>query len=284
MRLVFPHSALVLAGVLVPLGGCAGAWSPQEPGLPAAPLSRAGVGAAPIDSRDYGRLLDAVVDQEGLVDYVALERRRHMLASFLKRIGAVDPQRFAAWPENERIAFLLNAYNAFTLASIIERDPLPRSIRDIPGVWRLRTHQLMGRPLTLDAIEHHILRREYNEPRIHAALVCAARSCPPLRREPYRGERLEAQLEDQTQRWLNGPHGVVIDRQEGTVNISPIFEWFAEDWQRKEPHAQPVPGHREQSAVLQFIALRVEPEQRRFLLGGEYRLGYLDYDWSLNQS
>ncbi len=252
--------------------------------MPAAPLSRAGVGAAPIDSRDYGRLLDAVVDQEGLVDYVALERRRHMLASFLKRIGAVDPQRFAAWPENERIAFLLNAYNAFTLASIIERDPLPRSIRDIPGVWRLRTHQLMGRPLTLDAIEHHILRREYNEPRIHAALVCAARSCPPLRREPYRGERLEAQLEDQTQRWLNGPHGVVIDRQEGTVNISPIFEWFAEDWQRKEPHAQPVPGHREQSAVLQFIALRVEPEQRRFLLGGEYRLGYLDYDWSLNQS
>ena len=277
-------TVLTLLGAVLLLGSCSAATLQPQPGLPSATPPAGTAAALPLDSRDYGRLLEAVVDPEGLVDYRALRQRRQTLDTFLKRIGSLDPQRFAAWPENEQIAFLLNAYNAFTLAAIIERDPLPRSIRDIPGVWRLRTHRLMGSPLTLDAIEHRILRREYNEPRIHAALVCAARSCPPLRREPFDGERLEAQLEDQTQRWLNGPHGVVIDRGEQTVTISPIFEWFAEDWRRREPQAQPVPGHPDQSAVLQFIASRVDPDTRRFLLGGDYELGYLEYDWSLNQS
>ena len=278
-----PLPLIPLFGALLLLGGCAGATPPPVPGTPAKPLA-GGVAAAPMNNADYADVLAAVVNQEGLVDYPALRQRRRMLDTFLKRIGALDPQRFAAWPETEQIAFLLNAYNAYTLAAIIERDPLPRSIRDIPGVWRLRTHRLMGRPLTLDAIEHRLLRREYNEPRIHAALVCAARSCPPLRREPFRGERLEAQLEDQTHRWLNGPRGVVIDREERTVNISPIFQWFAEDWQRRNPQAQPVPGHLEQSAVLRFIASHVDPDERRFLLEGTYELGYLEYDWSLNQS
>jgi hypothetical protein len=284
MRPAFLPSTLTLIFGLVLLSGCATARSPQEQVLPATPPSSATVSAAPVDSKDYARLLDAVVNQEGLVDYAALLQRRDRLASFVKRIGAVDPQRFAAWSENEQIAFLVNAYNAFTLASIMERDPLPRSIRDIPGVWRLRTHRLMARPLTLDAIEHRILRRNYNEPRIHAALVCAARSCPPLRQEPYRGDRLEAQLEEQTRRWLNGSHGVRIDRAKQSVDISPIFQWFAEDWQRKDPQAATVPGHPETSAVLSFIASRLDPDQRRFLLSGEYELGYLDYDWSLNQS
>jgi hypothetical protein len=283
MQPAFPLSLFTLCGALLLLGGCAGATPPQRLDGPATPLSR-GVAAAPSDSADYAAVLEVVVTEEGLVDYPALRQRRQALDTFLKRIGALDPERFAAWPETEQIAFLLNAYNAFTLASIIERDPLPRSIRDIPGVWRLRTHRLTGRPLTLDAIEHHILRREYNEPRIHAALVCAARSCPPLRREPFSGDLLEAQLKDQTQRWLNGPPGVVIDRGEQTVTISPIFQWFAEDWRRREPQAQPVPGHPEQSAVLQFIASHVDPDQRRFLLEGKYELGYLEYDWSLNQS
>ncbi len=237
----------------------------------------------PVDPADINAVLERVVDERGMVDYEALQREPAQLDRYLQALADLSPARFASWTEAEQIALLINAYNALTLRSIIEHDPIRPSIRAIPGVWKLRRHPLMGQRLTLDEIEHQILRREYNEPRIHAALVCAAISCPPLRREAFTGPALERQLEDQTNRWLASAVGLRIDSAAGEVAISQIFQWFAEDWPRADPNAAPVPGHEKDSAVLHFIARHRPADERQLLLGGAYRLGYLPYDWDLNR-
>jgi hypothetical protein len=237
----------------------------------------------PVDPADFNAVLERVVDERGMVDYEALQREPAQLDRYLQALADLSPARFASWTEAEQIALLINAYNALTLRSIIEHDPIRPSIRAIPGVWKLRRHPLMGQRLTLDEIEHQILRREYNEPRIHAALVCAAISCPPLRREAFTGPALERQLEDQTNRWLASAVGLRIDPAAGEVAISQIFQWFAEDWPRADPNAAPVPGHEKDSAVLHFIARHRPADERQLLLGGAYRLGYLPYDWDLNR-
>ncbi len=279
------RSTLLLACglVLITATGCGGGPAPWASADASTPSPAATAPQPRLDPAPFNAVLRSVVDGQGLVDYAALQRDPAQLDRYLKALGALAPERFASWSEAEQIALLINAYNAFTLRAIIDNDPIRSSIKAIPGVWKFRRHQLMGRGLTLDAIEHEILRREYNEPRIHAALVCAAISCPPLRQEAFTGAALERQLEDQTIRWLASPVGLVIDRAAGTVGISAIFQWFAEDWQRADPQAAAVPGHDKQSAVLRFIARYVPAQERELILGGDYRFAYLPYNWDLNR-
>lgn len=258
---------LSLSGSSGPVG--ATATSTEAPGLP-------------LDHRAFARVLERYVNAEGLVDYHGLQRDPSSLQTYLAQLAAVPAATVASWSEPERIALLLNAYNAITMASIIEHDPLKGSIKDIWGVWNLKRHTVVGQSMTLDHLEHGILRKEYNEPRIHAALVCAANSCPPLRQEPYTGERLDAQLDDQVERWLSGPHGLRINRGANTVAISKIFQWFAEDWERTDRTKQVFGGNRKESAVLNFISRHSPPADRTYLRDGSYRLTYLNYDWSLN--
>ena len=275
---------LVCGLVLITATGCGrGPATPLMAGDASRPSLAAVAPQPPLDPAPFNALLRSVVDGRGLVDYAALQRDPAQLDRYLEALGALAPGRFASWSEAEQIALLINAYNGFTLRAIIDNDPIRPSIKAIPGVWKFRRHQLMGRGLTLDAIEHEILRREYNEPRIHAALVCAAISCPPLRREAFTGPALDRQLEDQTTRWLASPVGLKIDRAAGTVQLSPIFQWFAEDWPRADPQAAAVPGHQKQSAVLRFVARYVPAQERALILGGDFRLSYLPYNLDLNR-
>ena len=275
---------VLLCGVLL-LGAAGCNRGPEALLSPASggPTATAQAPQPPLDPADFNAVLNAVVDESGMVDYAALQRDPAQLDRYLQALVDLPPESFSSWSEAEQIALLINAYNALTLRSIIDHDPIRPSIKAIPGVWKLRRHPVMGLRLTLDEIEHQILRRQYNEPRIHAALVCAAISCPPLRREAYTGPELERQLEDQTNRWLASGEGLWIDREAGEVAISSIFEWFAEDWPRADPDAVPVPGHEKDSAVLRFIARHRPAEERQLLLAGAYRLTYLPYDWDLNR-
>ena len=275
--------SLALCGVLLlSAAGCGGG--------PAAQILRQSSGSATatapqprLDPAPFNAVLKAVVDAQGLVDYDSLQRDPSQLNRYLKELAELTPQRFTSWPEADQIALLINAYNGLTLRSIIDHDPIRASIKDIPGVWKFRRHALMGQQLTLDGIEHEILRREYNEPRIHAALVCAAMSCPPLRGEAFTGAELNRQLDDQSRRWLASSVGLQIDRAAGTVGISKIFEWFGDDWKRADPKAAPVPGHEQQSVILRFITRYRPAEDQQLLEGGNFRLTHLPYDWSLNR-
>jgi len=245
---------------------------------------------------DYGAALSAFVGDDGMVDYRGLRADAGTLDAFVGALAALDPGRYERWPEQEKIAFWVNAYNGLTLKAVISHYPIrpsflgslrfpENSIRQIPGVWDRLRFSVMGRERTLDEIEHAVLRGEFHEPRIHVALVCAAMGCPPLRREPYTGEQLSAQLDDQARRFLADPAKFRIDRAEGRAYLSPIFKWFGADFAASGREQAGFPGRSPaQRAVLAFVSRYLPEDDRRYLAGEQrYEIVYLDYDWSLNE-
>ena len=237
----------------------------------------------PFNYQDYAEVLQSYVDKQGLVDYPALQANSQQLMQFNLSLGEVSPKTYASWTESEQIAFLINAYNSFTLQSIIEQQPLPDSIRDISGVWNRRKFDLAGEEKTLDNIEHDTLRRDFNEPRIHAALVCAAISCPPLLNEPYLATTLDDQLSERTAKFAASPQGFSIERETGKVYLSSIFKWYGEDFEQTYGVEDKFEGNDKQRAVLNYLNPVLDAAAQNFLAQSDYQVKYLDYDWSLNQ-
>ncbi|MHC5055024.1 MAG: DUF547 domain-containing protein [Planctomycetota bacterium] len=273
-------SILVLAAI------GAGAARPAEPRPPGPPEGF---------YSDYDVSLRDHVDADGMLDYGALKKERARLDSFASALAALDPEAFGEWPENDRVALWLNAYNAFTLTAVIDHYPLtalkgrsPRhpknSIRRIPGVWSKLKFRVIGRDMTLDGIEHLTLRKKFDEPRIHFALVCAAKSCPRLRRRAYVGERLDAQLDDQARHFLSRRGNFRIDRERGRVYLSSIFRWYGRDFVKKhgtQERFRRLGGP--ERAVLNFSLPYLAEDDRRYLLRERYSISYVAYDWSLNE-
>ncbi len=286
----------IVAVTLLTLGvmsaGC-GAESP--PVAKAAPESRPTPGGE-FSYEPYGTALIEDLDATGRVDYAALKANPGELERFLANLAALDPALYGSWDDDAKIALWINAYNALTLKAIIDHYPIKasllksvlypkNSIRQIPGVWTDLTFRVMGREVTLDRIEHEILRAEFDEPRIHMALVCAALSCPPLRWEPYTGERLDVQLEDQTVRFIGSPEKLRIDRDKGRVELSSIFKWFGDDFVSMYGPDEGFEGRDPAlRAVLNFVAIHLEGSDREFVEHADYRVKYVDYDWTLNET
>jgi len=179
----------------------------------------------------------------------------------------VEEKEFKGWPREEQMAFLINAYNAFTVEKILTRYPDLRSIWDFGKVFgnpfKDEFFSLLGRKMSLDGIEHGLLRKNYREPRVHYAVNCASVGCPMLREEAYVAARLERQLEEQATRFLS-------DRsrnryRDGRLEVSKIFDWFKEDFEPRQAY------------FARHARLLGYP-------GGEAPLFFLDYDWSLNDS
>ncbi|MEM9483491.1 MAG: DUF547 domain-containing protein [Cyanobacteria bacterium P01_F01_bin.116] len=236
-----------------------------------------------LDYQGYDALLSTYVDDEGWVNYTDLQQSREALDSFNDALVTVDDATLSGWSEEEQIAFWINAYNSLTLKSIIDQTPLKASIKDITGVWRLRKHPINQKQKTLNEIEHDVLRVDFDEPRLHAAIVCAAISCPPLRNESFTGENLDAQLDEQVVQWLARPDGLKIDKEAGEVKLSKIFDWFGGDWIPSYGVDSGFTGSKEEQAVLNFISQYVSEEDQAYLEAGDYKVSYFNYDWSLNK-
>jgi hypothetical protein len=239
----------------------------------AAPASR--------DARDslhapWDALLRAHV-RNGLVDYDAMARA----ASLPRYLDALAAVRADTLPRDARLAYWINVYNAYTVALIVETGER-RSIKRIDrtfglvstgGPWRRRFVRADGRTLTLDEVEHEIIRREFaGEPRIHFALVCAAMGCPPLRASAYTADSLDAQLDDQARRFVaRSPAKNRVDVATRTWHASPIFDWYGEDF---------APDR----AALGRVVARWLPEgpARSVLERGDFRIAWTEYDWDLN--
>jgi hypothetical protein len=243
----------------------------------------------------YATVLEGFVDEFGHVDYDGLKIERQNLDTFIQTLADVDPIDFETWSDRAQIAFWLNVYNALTLRVILDNYPIKssffrslsypkNSIRQIGGVWDKIAFLVMRERLTLDQIEHQILRQKYSEPRIHMALVCAAQSCPYLRQEPYDGNKLDFQLETQTRTFLSQRNNYSIDREKKRVYLSSIFKWFGEDF---IDVYTPVSGFsnvsNKERAVLYFVSLHVPEKDMRYLEEGKYSIRYSKYDWSLNE-
>jgi hypothetical protein len=230
-----------------------------------------------------------------MVHYSKLKALPQKLGAYVSAIAELDRSRYEKWSEKDKIAFWLNAYNGLTLKVIIDNYPIKssflksriypkNSIRQISGVWDKISFPVMGRNLTLEHIEHKILRVKFNEPGIHMAMVCAAMGCPPLRHEPYTGAKLDEQLADQARRFLGHSAKFRIDRDKGRLYLSPIFKWFAADFVKNYAPARNIGRHnKEISSVLNYIAPYLSETNKKYVLSGKYKIKYLDYDWSLNE-
>lgn len=243
---------------------------------------------------DYADVLDRYVDDRGLVDYAGLKAHPERLEAFVDELGSITRATYDRWSDDAKIAFWLNAYNALTLELIVHHYPIkpleredpeypPNSIRHIPGAWTEVTFPVMGEPMTLDHIEHGILREKFEEPRIHMALVCAAVSCPPLRRSPYRADSLSDQLDDQARRFLARPGNFRIDRDRDVVWLSSIFDWFAADFVGKYGESEVGRLDEARDTAVDFISRYVGPADRAYLETGDYEVEYTEYDWTLNE-
>ena len=244
---------------------------------------------------DYAAVLKDHVDDKGMVNYKELKAVPQRLNAFVAAMSKVQPNSYERWNKEEQIVLWLNAYNAFTLKALINNYPIKssffrsrvypkNSIRQIPGVWSKIKFNVMGRDLTLGHIEHEILRKKFNEPRIHMAMVCAAMGCPPLLNKPYIAQRLNEQLDERSRRFISNPAKFKIDRNAGVVYLSPIFKWFKGDFVNKYAPDKNISNHgKEVSAVLNFIAGHLEKPDREYLLAGDFKIKYLKYDWSLNE-
>ena len=244
---------------------------------------------------DYAAVLKDHVDDKGMVNYKELKAVPQRLNAFVAAMSKVQPNSYERWNKEEQIVLWLNAYNAFTLKALINNYPIKssffrsriypkNSIRQIPGVWSKIKFNVVGRDLTLGHIEHEILRKKFNEPRIHMAMVCAAMGCPPLLNKPYIAQRLNEQLDERSRRFLANPAKFRIDRNAGVVYLSPIFKWFKGDFVNKYAPDKNISKHgKEVSTVLNFIAGHLEKPDREYLLAGDFKIKYLKYDWSLNE-
>jgi hypothetical protein len=213
---------------------------------------------------------------EGLVDYAGLKRGRSELDAYLRSLESVERAELEAWPRADQLAFWINAYNAYTVKLVLDHYPL-RSIRSIgflPGSAFKRRfiplERVAGRKLSLDDIEHGILRERFEEPRIHFAIVCASRSCPVLRDEAYRGSGLDAQLDEAARTFLRDPARNRYDPASRTLSLSRIFEWFRGDF---EGAAGTLPA---------FVERYADERTAEALRRGGVQVEFLEYDWALN--
>lgn len=244
----------------------------------------------------YNGVLGRYVSAGGLVDYRGLKADRAQLDAFRDALAKADQAVYGAWSDAQKIAFWINAYNALTLVAIIDHYPIQsrgllsglrfpsNSIRQIDGVWKEIEWTIMGKQFTLDAIEHQILRKEFDEPRIHMAIVCAALSCPYLRTEAYVADRLDEQLADQSRKFLADPRkGMREDRANTDLYLSSIFKWFGGDFKMGFGTTE-IPGHEGiEAAVLNFVSQNVDKDSAAWIRSGDYSVYYLDYDWTLNE-
>jgi hypothetical protein len=220
------------------------------------------------DHSPLDTLLRAHVDADGLVDYEGLGRDGDALDAYLATLASAPFDRLG---RDERLALLINAYNAFTLRLVLDHWPLD-SIKDIPSRkrWDARRFRLAGETVSLNQIEHERIRLRFREPRVHFALVCAARSCPPLRAEAYVGDRLEAQLADQTRRVHSGEQWLRFEPASGTLRLTKLYDWYESDFLQVTP------------SVEEYVAAHV-PSLRAFLdTGRSVKIRWLPYDWTLN--
>lgn len=236
----------------------------------------------------YARVLAGYVNEQGLVDYTSLQAHRDDLDAFTRHLADLEPQTFAQWSQPEKLAFWINAYNALTLKAVVDHYPV-KSIKDIGSVfvsvWDKLTFPVMGEELTLNHIEHEVLRKEFSEPRIHLAINCASVGCPPLLDIPWQADSLETQFVESAKAFLSDPSKFRIDQAAARVYLSPIFKWFGDDFMGNYGSDLELRGLSDkENAVIAFLATYTGPSDQAFLRAGPYRVKYLGYDWSLNES
>lgn len=233
---------------------------------------------------------------KGLVDYQALIENPVLMEEYLKQLGQVGAKDFENWQREEKIAFWINAYNAITIEGILRNYPIEgggivarfrfpqNSIRQISDFWDTVFIKVMRRDLTLNQIEHEILRKQFDDPRVHFAIVCASIGCPVLESRAFFPEDLQQRLDQTSRNFINDPEKVRLDKKKNILYLSSIFDWYKEDFVSSDD-AQKYISHydKEERGVIEFITKLLSENKRKYIEEHLPEIEYLDYDWSLNE-
>lgn len=254
----------------------------------------------PVESKEMilfekcNRIFTKYVDHGGMVDYKTLRRKRVELIPALMAFEKLHPAELISLSDKEKIAFWINAYNIFTIKVIIDNYPIePRwwaiiypdsSIMQIPGAWDKEFFKVMGLEYTLREIEKEILMQRFRDLRIPLALSYASMSSAFLRNEAYTGEKLDRQLDEQTRKFLSSQRGIQIDRQNNTVHLSDIFNWYKDSFVSKYASIKKFRDRPPKiRAYLNFIVPYLSYENARYLESKDYIIRFQSYDWRLNE-
>ena len=243
--------------------------------------------AAEVSHQQWNQLLQSHVrmgpnGQQSQVDYAAIKQQEAALDQYLARLSKVSQAGFESWSDDSQLAFLINAYNAWTVKLILSRYPKLDSIKDIgflwSSPWSKRFIPLLGETRSLDDIEHNLIRgtARYGEPRIHFAVNCASIGCPALLNRAYKAETLESQLDTATRHFLSDRRRNGMSK--GVLLISPIFKWYVQDFSK---------GWQGVNSLREYLALYAEAlglsaAEKAQLISGKLAIDYSDYNWALN--
>lgn len=230
-------------------------------------------GEVVFDHAAFEQLLAAHV-RDGQVDYPGLKGETAKLADYLRDIAGADVGEFAS--TQEQMAFFINAYNALTLKLIVDNYPL-KSILDLDDgkVWRKRKFTVAGIQVTLDDIEHQIIRPIYQDYRVHFAVNCASVGCPDLAGKAYLGNELDSQLDAAERVFFAEPKNIRVETKDGhyTVSLSRILKWYGSDFADRFGDLERFIAAK--APISLFDGASPDPEK--------LTIRYLDYDWSLNE-
>jgi hypothetical protein len=210
------------------------------------------------------------VDHDGNVNYAGFQKDSVELNKYLDILAHHAPDK-EKWSRENQLAYWINVYNAFTIKLILDHYPV-KSIKDIGSLiqipfinspWDIKLIEIAGEKYDLNNVEHSILRKEFDEPRIHFAIVCASFSCPKLRMEAYTAEKLETQLQEQAISFINDPIRNKISKKE--AELSKIFSWFKSDFTKN-------------GSLEEFIN-----QYSNTTLDKHSKISFMDYNWALNE-
>ena len=246
--------------------------------------------------KKYAEILKNSVDSRGMVNYRELRSRRLELVNLSHEFNNLKPDRYKSWSRESKIAFWINVYNLQKIKVVTENYPIQSSriLRVLWGLNDLRHIEkeitqykflVMDEEFTFQKLEQRFFRQEFDDPRVFLALSDACLSSPPLRNEPYYGNKLDEQLDDQVRKFLSSPRGFLIDRDKDRVYLSAVFETgrygkeFVQKYSidRKFKDNSPVVR-----AVLNFVSKYISDEDVSFLEVGNYSIHYMKYDWTIN--
>jgi hypothetical protein len=213
----------------------------------------------------YKNLLGNYVTDSG-VKYAAWKNAPADMRALQQVVDAIAQEKISGLNRNEQLAFYLNAYNAWILHEALAKYPT-ESVKDLLFTFFITKRiKVAGEKMSFDNLEKGIIRKKFNEPRVHFALNCASRSCPPLNPQPFQGENLDVQLEKVSVAFVNSPRGVDYHPEKNTAALSAIFNWYKDDFKAV-------------GGPLAFINKRRTPA-----LPNDVQINYQDYDWSLNEA
>lgn len=204
------------------------------------------------------------------VDYKDFKKDQAPLKAYLGDLAKVKESEFSSWSVGERLAFLINLYNATTINVVLEHYPIRSFKSEVggkDGPWKLKTVSVFGKTVSLDDLEHKMIRQKFNEPRIHFALNCASDGCPALRAEAFKSANLSRQLGEQTVGFLADSSKNKVTPNK--IQLSPIFDWFKEDFVKRS------------GSVKAFL----NPYYKSFdVTKSKANITYTNYGWSLNDA